>query len=115
MKNFFKKFEPAIWAGLGFWLFGQGLDILSTVAVAPIPGIIESNEYMRDPVTLKFILWKGLAVKGASALVGWGPLAYTLKKCYNHTGLAMLPFIYSGYRGVEAGFGNLLIIWSYLS
>lgn len=115
MKNFLKKLDPAFLAGLGFWLFGQTLDVLSTVWAMPIPGIIESNEWMRDPITLKFVLWKGLTIKTCSALFGWGPLAYTLKKCYNHTGVAMLPFVYSGYRAVEAGFQNLLIIWTYLS
>jgi hypothetical protein len=56
-------------------VIGNLLDVVSTVlGMAYVPGAIESNPLMRDPNTLKFVFWQGIAIKSMGILLFAAPL-----------------------------------------
>ncbi len=76
------------------FICGHAADIVSTVlCMAYVPGSIETHQFMRDPVTLKFVLTAGLKMKALGFL------------CYH------LPVITAIYAATRSWFLASLVFW----
>jgi hypothetical protein len=105
-----KSFRPLL-AAIGLYLFAHGSDIVSTIVGSEFFDLVEQNPLMRDPLTLKFILWKGLCVKGIFTALLPMPMAIAAWLGTRNAYVASLPFWYYGIQALWPTVHNTILIW----
>jgi len=98
-------------AAIAFYLLAEALDILGTTLVmAYVPGSIEMNVLMRDPVTLKFVLGLGLKVKALGAAFSTVLPAIFLYGATASPAWASAPFWFDGMGTLSAVAWNFAVL-----
>lgn len=112
IKRFFsEECAPLRW-GVFFYALVNALDLASTSLGMRVGGLYENNPLMRDPMTLRFILVNGIAIKlGGSIPLCVVPAFFLYKGTGSHL-IASLPFWYWGFHVVPIVLGNFLMIWT---
>jgi hypothetical protein len=90
-------------AAISLYLIMELADVLSTVLVmAYVPGSMETNPYLRNPVTLKFVPILALYMKSLFSAVCLGLPALAIFAGTRSWLLASLPFWYwtIGHEGI---------------
>lgn len=96
---------------VAFFVCVHAMDVISTAMVmAYVPGSIEANPFLRDPITLKFMLLPALQVKALSALLFYIPISVALYIASRSWGLASLPFWLAIPGILQVAFKNFVIL-----
>lgn len=104
--------EHPFLAGVTCWFLAQWLDIVSTLFdLAFVPGSSEGNPLMRDPITMKFMLFSALWVKGLVALVQLLPVSGFLYLGTRSAKIAAIPFYMSAFMLLAVCASNIAWIF----
>jgi len=77
-----------------------------------VPGCVELNQFMRDPITHKFILVQALIVKAFLTVGFLIPVSFILGRAFRSWAVASLPWWYLGLAALAVSVNNiLLILW----
>ena len=77
-----------------------------------VPGCVEINQFMRDPITHKFILVQAFIVKAFLTVGFLIPVSFILGRAFRSWAVASLPWWYLGLAALAVSVNNiLLILW----
>ena len=112
LKSFLPDGSEMLVCAIIYYVLLHTMDFVSTeLCMAFVPGVMESNHLMRDPVTLKFVLSQGAVVKTIyttifvalpSLLVFLGTRSYQL---------ASLFWWYYGWKVSQIVFDNSMMLY----